>query len=458
MRQSEKSAKMKSQKKEAKVTALEITQQFKSQFFDGYDVDEIKIIEQADVEKIAILFLNRLTNANFEVIEMYIIKHDRDNFFDDEGNIVGKTNHFHCLIKFVLKQGPTLTEASQILGIERNFIETPARGKYGYINKLAYLMHAKETEKYPYDASDVKTIRGKSYEKIYHENKDIWERGKKVKKMQEVKKTYELDAILMDILTGDLKKSQLLLDNELYLLYAKNKREIDEAFNTLGERKMAVSTQLLEQGKFKLSVYFITGSSGNGKSTYAKEFMSALKSKAKEQLGENWDVYNGATSNVLDGYRGEEIIFLDDLRGSAMGASDWLQLLDNYNASPASARYKNKDSVASRAIVITSSVEPLEFFYYTKNKGTASEAMDQFIRRLTACVTVLPYEEAQSTDMRYKIATPQKVPQYSTGVSAMDTFAMTYDLIEDINLYNQEGSIRLLINEVINSHDESLRK
>ena len=37
---------------------------------------------------------------------------------------------------------------------------------------------------------------------------------------------------------------------------------------------------------------------------------------------------------------------------------------------------------------MTASIDPYTYFYYTKNKGAVNEALDQFIRRIEACVQI----------------------------------------------------------------------
>lgn len=126
--------------------------------------------------------------------------------------------------------------------------------------------------------------------------------------------------------------------------------------------------------------------------------------KYGEHLGEEWSYFKSAPTNPVDKYSGEEILFLDDIRPSAMSASDWLQLLDPEDVSETSARYNNK-TIAPRAIVITAH-QPLEqFFFYVKDKAGISEALDQFIRRLTAVVTVFNTDGVRSysiSDIEYK--------------------------------------------------------
>lgn len=78
---------------------------------------------------------------------------------------------------------------------------------------------------------------------------------------------------------------------------------------------------------------------------------------------------------------------MDDLRGMAMTASDWLKLLDPDRANVGSARYHNRQ-IACRAVIINSERDVLDFFYFVKGSGDRSEAMDQFFRRILARVIV----------------------------------------------------------------------
>ena len=92
-----------------------------------------------------------------------------------------------------------------------------------------------------------------------------------------------------------------------------------------------------------MNCIFITGASGTGKSTYAKQIASE----------NNLSVYISSGSNdVLDDYQGQDCIILDDLRPSCMGLSDLLKMLDNNTASTVKSRYKNK-VLECKMIIIT---------------------------------------------------------------------------------------------------------
>ena len=103
-----------------------------------------------------------------------------------------------------------------------------------------------------------------------------------------------------------------------------------------------------------MTVFFITGQAGAGKTRFSKRFVDAIADYSEQGGGDRWRICQTAATNPLDDYTGEEILFMDDVRGGSLSASDWLKLLDPYNISPGSARYHNK-LPACRCIVITSS-------------------------------------------------------------------------------------------------------
>ena len=132
------------------------------------------------------------------------------------------------------------------------------------------------------------------------------------------------------------------------------------------------------------------------------------------------------------------MLLLDDLRASAMDANDWLLLLDPYNASPAKARYKNKGEVAPRLIVITATIEPVEFFYYARQKGNVDEALDQFIRRLAAVVKVYRADDIN----RYLVQHIGKIEPYEWHQCSIPTAAHTPGMYG--NAYHQNVGSREL--------------
>ena len=156
--------------------------------------------------------------------------------------------------------------------------------------------------------------------------------------------------------------------------------------------------------------------------------------------GQYWDFYRAATSNPLDDWQGQEVVFLDDLRGSAMEANDWLLLLDPENVSPASARYANKQMVAPRLIVLTATIPPDQYFFYTRNKGNVDEALDQFIRRLAVQVRV-EYADGQRSYLVSSVGRLEKSAHVEVGEGYYGrTVEMSFGALGTIN-HSYAGAI-----------------
>jgi len=102
----------------------------------------------------------------------------------------------------------------------------------------------------------------------------------------------------------------------------------------------------------KMDVIFITGKSGVGKSTYAKQIAET----------KNYSIFVSSGSNdILDDYKGQDCIILDDLRASALGLADLLKMLDNHTASTVKSRYKNK--VLECKLMIITTTQNIDTFF-----------------------------------------------------------------------------------------------
>ncbi|MTW00440.1 AAA family ATPase, partial [Streptococcus pneumoniae] len=75
-----------------------------------------------------------------------------------------------------------------------------------------------------------------------------------------------------------------------------------------------------------------------GKTQFAKRLIKLFQ-KIALNYGQILDYCVTASTNAFDEYNGQEILFLDDIKGDSLSISDWLKLLDPYMISPISARY-----------------------------------------------------------------------------------------------------------------------
>ena len=393
-------------KKEHRLTVCEVTQALDEKYFIGWSDTEKDTLRRKDARGLLAVILCRLQQHGYIVQEGHLIIHDKDvqERWDERANAYvmdAKLEHFHCYIKFLKEDkkiySGTVVQIAAAVGVASQFVIKGPAGRYTWDNMLAYAIHAKDAHKYQYDPSQVvsggafkvdkdtgiQTNLWTEYREIYATRKRDWEAGRAKKTAQRA--VAGIDELEEKILCGEYTKNQVLLTDELFSIYARNKRRCDEAFEVYIARKIAKTVQAMESGEFKLSVYFITGKSHAGKSYFTDALAARIQADAKEKLGQDWSICGCAASNPFDDYDGSEILVMDDLRGVAMGASDWLKLLDPDRVNMASARYKNK-RVAARVIIINSEKNVLDFFYYMKGSGGGdrSEAMDQFFRRIFA--------------------------------------------------------------------------
>lgn len=396
-----------------KLTSFTMATELEEQHFSDWSDEELDTLD--DPEAFFGVLLDRVEKAGAEVSDFYGIMHDKDarEVWSTAENAYVKEPkclHAHIVCKFSGRgKGLTLDAIAKALGVETNMIEKPKSGRYSYDNMVAYLIHAKDRDKYQYPPEEVYTLKGTDYMDVWAEHKKAWERGSAVK---EKKAAVESVDYLVDLArTGAVNRSQILLTDEYYSIYSipSNKKQIDVALQAFAERRMAQAVADMDAGKYTTTIIFVYGKPGTGKSNVIKSLCRYWESV------NGWQSIRLAASNAMDEYAGEEVIVLDDVRGGAMSAEDWLRLLDPYNANAASARYKNKAGVAPRVIIISSNKDPLEFFYYSRNigGGDRSEMVDTFFRRLQWYVTVLnPFDAGMHNCI---IKRPVRCDPYNTS-------------------------------------------
>lgn len=367
-------------KKETLLTAIMLVQQLDENYWLSPDYKHsLQYAKNGNCRPLLETIIKKLEDNNILVKEAHIIKHDKDtvSVWNNEKKTtvsIPKVEHIHSLLKF--EKGASLKKIAVAIGVEPQYLEKLKSGRYGYDNCLAYLVHAKDVDKYQYEASEVITVLGENYESIYHRNMEKWIRGRATKKAQEI--NLSVDWLIEQILSGEITKNNIMLSDTYYSIYGQQKRKINEALDTFGERKSYKTIAELENNKFKKTIIFINASSGAGKTQYSKKLITLLQIIARK-YGQSWDYCVTASTNAFDEYNGQDILFLDDIKGNSLTVSDWLKLLDPYMISPISARYHNKMG-AAKVIIITNTKEPIPFF--EQAKGNIDEDLGQFVRRI----------------------------------------------------------------------------
>lgn len=399
-------------KKEHNPTSVGLTQYLDPSYWSWAANDPTcAALLQQGAEPILAYLVQRLEAGGCEVAEAYGIVHDKDErevWSDIEKTLVmePKPEHLHAVIKFKDRSASApIARLAQLVGVEPQYVEKPGRGGHAYDNMISYLTHVKYADKHQYEPSEVATVRGPDYLGIDALRRDTWLKGRAHVKKKQVAENFE--DMRERVLQGEITRDQIMLTDDLFDIYSRHQREIEDALSAYGQRRAYRAAAKLRAGAFSTQVVFIHGNAGVGKTWFASQFISTAINSAKSH-GERWEVYRAASTNPLDDWHGEEVLMLDDLRASAMDANDWLLLLDPYNASPAKARYKNKGEVAPRLIVITATIEPVEFFFYARQKGNVDEALDQFIRRLASVVQVFREDDI----LRYNVQRIGKIEPY----------------------------------------------
>lgn len=259
-------------------------------------------------------YVQKVLDEKVSIKDWAYIIHGKDR--DDDG--VLKAPHIHLALRF--KDSYDTKYIGQWFNVEEQYI-SKVKGRWNDV--LKYLTHSNAPDKFQYSVDDVVS------------NFEF--------KSAIMSKNERREEIINKIVDGEIREYNYYdyispVEHDAY------KKSIDNAF---GYRK-----DKLRGMKRDMECIFITGDSGSGKTTMAKDIA----------IEKGFSCYISSGSNdVLDDYKGEDCIVLDDLRPSCMGLSDLLKMLDNHTASTVKSRYKNK--VLECKLIIVTTVLPLEEFF-----------------------------------------------------------------------------------------------
>lgn len=304
---------------------------------------------------------------NLKIIALIV--HDKD---ENKNGL--KDAHIHAYLEF--EKQKTIASISSVLGIEPQYIEVPKKGRYGRLNCLAYLIHAKNLDKYQYSPEEVQTFETFDYQEFIDENLEDFKKYNATDKRK--KGEIGLDLALQEVQQGKLKLREIMRDENLALLYANHMNQFNDSFNFYGLRNAMLRLDELEQGKYDLTVLYIQGAPGIGKSFLAREVANKVREFGNANGFES-DVFSASSSNPFDDYYGEDILILDDLRQESLKVSDWLKLFDPLNTAKMSARYRNK--MICPRLVIVANYKSVEQFFGSFN--FKNEDINQFKRRIS---------------------------------------------------------------------------
>ena len=286
--------------------------------------------------------------SNYVQDWLYIL-HDKDTYTEEDekrnnehkkGTL--KKAHYHIYLR--LKDSTNIKYIASAFNVPENFV---SRVKGKWVDAMLYATHRNAPEKYQY--SDEEVVSNFDFTTV---------RDKEEKKKSDNK---YLDAIIDKIDSGEIREYNLTKYISMKD-YIKFERQIKRAFEYRVQRQKGIDRDM--------RCIYICGDSGCGKTTYAKQI-------AKEK---NYSYYISSGSNdILDDYKGEDCIILDDLRPSCMGLSDLLKMLDNNTASSVKSRFKNK-VLECKLIIITTTLDINTFF-----KNVFSEEEETIVQLKRRC-------------------------------------------------------------------------
>lgn len=286
--------------------------------------DDIETKNLSDTENVYIKFETVVSTleewAKSRQMTYYAIVHDKD-INPDTG--VPSPTHYHIVIRFA-----TPCPKSDV--IKKFPVGYPEKTKSA-LASVQYLVHKNHPKKYRYDWSDVKT-----------NDLDLTWAKVTTRTQGEV----SLTGILEDIESGSLLEYQIPLIPAG--IYSKYKNQIQNAFEHRG-------LTIMQEKDRNIEVYYITGDTGIGKTTYAKDLADSLTG-----LTGCYCVSSGS-NDALQDYKGEPVLILDDLRADSFKLHDFLKLTDNHTRSSSKSRYRNKPFLGD--YIIITSIKPLSFFY-----------------------------------------------------------------------------------------------
>lgn len=270
------------------------------------------------------------------ITEWAYIIHDKDVYSEEdekEGKGVAGQNkniHIHLYMKFESPQKAKYISKWFDVN-EHRVVEL----KRKWMTNLMYLTHMNSPDKHQYDPSEVITS-GFDYVDSVDVNQINTATSRSVRETE-----------IKNLINDETIREYNIHNYVTHIEYSKYERAITSTFKYVHNR-------LEEQKKDKnMKVIYINGESGAGKTTYAKKMAE----------DKNMSYYVSSSSNdVLDSYKGQDCVILDDLRASSLAFPDLLKLLDNHTNSSVKSRFKNKNLVYCKMIIITSTLSIDMFF------------------------------------------------------------------------------------------------
>lgn len=292
-------------------------------------------------------------------LKIAAIIHDKD--VNEEGDSVEK--HVHVVLQFENQR--SLEKLAKLI-IEPQ-VSSFQQWRGNVNNAYSYLIHQTKDakDKYQYQLEEVKA--NFDYPALMS---DITQ---KIEQKNKITDSGIIKSLLDQLGAGELSKDEVIL-NLTGSQFAKAKKQINDVYQQVQEQKSKVWLEEQKSKNEPITVIWIYGSSGTGKTALAKKY-------ADEQNVKYF--ITGSSRDSFQHYDGEHLVILDELRPTTFNYDDLLKMLDPFGENPkAPSRFFDK-SLMIDIFIITSPYSPKQFYDEIFRHKKTVDSFGQLQRRIT---------------------------------------------------------------------------
>lgn len=291
-------------------------------------------------------------------LERYaLIVHDQDT--DEKEEKIKQ----HVHVTLIFKERVSVNTIAKVLDDKPQQFEIMTKrgnsAKVGAENALMYLLHrtSKSATKYQYPVSAVKA--NFDFE-TFVTNQEKQVNPKDILDLLGDGKITELEA----------KRMMMVKGANIFANFSKKIKDVAAARLEIEYEKWLAN---MKQSEKQIKVIWIYGESGTGKTRYAIDFAIRHQKSYFKTSGSN---------DPFEGYTGEKILIMDELRPETLRFQDLLQILDPHVYEKKTvARYHNAHIMAE-VIFITSPYDPLRFYNSIYGISSGIDSFQQLNRRI----------------------------------------------------------------------------